>query len=152
MIEVVAVSVSRTKGVKKENVPSARLIAGHGLEGDAHAGDWHRQASVLALESIDKMKVLGIDVGPGDFAENITTRGLDLTGLPFGAQLHIGEEVVLELTQIGKSCHQGCAIMRAVGQCVMPKEGVFFKVVTEGQVKTGDLVKVVLKEDAKHPQ
>ena len=151
MIEVVAVSVSRTKGVKKENVPSARLIVGYGLEGDAHAGDWHRQVSVLALESINKMKGLGVEVGPGDFAENITTRGIDLAGLPVGTRLHIGEEAVLELTQIGKSCHQGCAIMRAVGQCVMPKEGVFFKVVTEGRVKPGDLVKVVLKEDAEHP-
>jgi len=137
-VKVAAVSISRTKGVKKINVASIRLRPGHGVEGDAHAGDWTRQVSLLAQESIDKMKALGLEVAPGDFAENITTIGLDLTGLAVGARLKVGPEAVLELTQIGKECHAGCAIMKAVGQCVMPKEGVFFKVVTGGQVKPGD--------------
>ncbi len=147
MSKVFAVSISRTKGVRKENVPSARLIINHGLADDAHAGDWHRQVSLLALESIEKMRALGADVSPGDFAENITTTGLDVAGLPVGTRIGIGSETVLELTQIGKECHQGCAIMKAVGQCVMPKEGVFFKVIAEGEVKPGDDIVVLSKPD-----
>ena len=143
IMKVLAVSISKTKGVKKTNVDSARLLIGHGLEGDAHAGDWHRQVSLLAQESIDKMKGLGVDVAAGDFAENITTVGLDLTALPVGTRLAIGPEAVLELTQIGKECHRGCAIMQAVGTCVMPKEGVFFKVLRDGEVKPGDEVQIL---------
>jgi len=137
-MKVAAVSVSQTKGVKKINVPSIRLVPGHGVEGDAHAGDRARQVSLLAQESIAKMRALGLDVAPGDFAENITTMGLDPTALAVGSRLKIGPETILELTRIGKECHAGCAIMKAVGQCVMPREGVFFKVITGGQVKPGD--------------
>jgi len=137
-MKVAAVSISRTKRVKKINVPSIRLRPGHGAEGDAHAGDWARQVSLLAQESIDKMRALGLDVAPGDFAENITTIGLDLTALAVGSRLKIGPEALLELTQIGKECHAGCAIMKAVGQCVMPREGVFFKVIAGGRVKPRD--------------
>lgn len=141
-MRVLAVSVSRTKGVRKDNVESARLEIGHGLAGDAHAGDWHRQVSLLARESIDKMRAMGLDVSPGDFAENITTTGLETSRLGMGDRLRIGPEAVLELTQIGKACHAGCAIMKAVGQCVMPKEGLFFKVVMAGEVRPGDEIVV----------
>ncbi len=139
---VVAVCVSETKGVGKRDVGRARLVEGHGLEGDAHAGPWHRQVSLLAEESIDKMRAKGVDVGPGAFAENITTRGIDLFHLPVGTRLEVGREVVLEITQIGKECHSGCAIFRQVGQCVMPREGVFAVVLRGGEVERGDQVQV----------
>ena len=140
---VAAVSVSATKGVKKNNVARIRLRVDHGVEGDAHAGDWHRQVSLLAQESIDKMQGRGLEVKSGDFAENITTIGLNVAALPVGTRLRIGSEVVLELTQIGKQCHAGCAIMKQVGDCVMPREGVFFKVVTGGEVAPGDEIVVI---------
>ena len=147
-MKVLAVSISRTKGIKKENVPSANLRIGHGIEGDAHAGDWHRQVSLLAQESIDKMRALGLEVSPGDFAENITTTGLDLTTLAVGTRIGIGPEAVLELTQIGKECHSGCAIMKAVGKCIMPTEGVFFKVIQEGEVRPGHEIAILGPGDA----
>ena len=140
---VAAVSVSATKGVKKNNVARIRLRVDHGVEGDAHAGDWHRQVSLLAQESIDKMQGRGLEVKSGDFAENITTIGLNVVALPVGTRLRIGSEVVLELTQIGKQCHAGCAIMKQVGDCVMPREGVFFKVVTGGEIAPGDEIVVI---------
>lgn len=143
MARVLAVSTSRTKGVKKDNVPSIRLKIDHGVEGDAHAGDWHRQVSLLAIESIEKMRILGLMVNPGDFAENITTQGLDVPALPVGTRLKIGADVILELTQIGKECHSGCAIMKQVGKCIMPLEGVFFKVASEGEVRPGDEVVIL---------
>ncbi|MFH1092489.1 MAG: MOSC domain-containing protein [Pseudomonadota bacterium] len=141
-MKVIAVSTSRKKGVKKQNVPSVRLKMSHGVEGDAHAGDWHRQVSLLAQESIDKMKALGLDVSPGDFAENITTIGLNAAALPVGTRLKIGA-VVMELTQVGKECHAGCAIMKAVGRCVMPTEGIFFKVIEEGDIRPGDEIEIL---------
>lgn len=139
---VVAVCVSETKGVSKRDVGRARLVEGHGLEGDAHAGPWHRQVSLLAEESIEKMRTKGIDVGPGAFAENITTRGIDLYHLPVGTRLEVGPEVVLEITQIGKECHTGCAIFRQVGECVMPREGIFARVVRGGEIERGDEIRV----------
>jgi len=120
---IVAVSTSATKGVKKNNLPQARVLVNFGLAGDAHAGDWHRQVSLLAQESIDKMRQRGLDLKPGDFAENITTQGIDIPHLPIGTKLRLGNEVVLEVTQIGKACHHGCAIKQAVGDCVMPGKG-----------------------------
>ena len=123
---VAAVSVSDAKGVKKHNVDRVRLKTDHGLEGDAHAGDWHRQVSLLAMESIDKMQGRGLEVKPGDFAENITTVGLDVAALPVGARIRIGSDVVLELTQIGKKCHAGCAIMQQVGGLRNAEGGRFF--------------------------
>jgi MOSC domain-containing protein YiiM len=139
---IVAVSVSDRKGVVKHNVPQARLLVDHGLEGDAHGGS-DRQVSLLAQESIDKMIALGAAVKPGDFAENLTTRDLDLLSLPLGTRLKVGDAAVLEITQIGKACHKGCAIREQVGDCVMPREGVFARVLREGIVKPGDLIQVL---------
>ncbi len=141
--EIVAVCSSRSKGERKANVGQGELRQGFGLVGDAHAGDWHRQVSLLALESIDKMRAAGLDVGPGDFAENLTTRGIDLYSLPIGTRLRIGKEAVLEITQIGKVCHDRCAIYHQAGDCVMPREGVFAVVLASGKVKMGDPVRIV---------
>ena len=113
----------------------------HGIEGDAHAGDWHRQVSLLAQESIDKMTAAGLDVGPGDFAENITTSGLDVDTLPLYTTLELGEALV-EVTQIGKECHSRCAIYHQAGDCVMPREGIFVRVLRGGRVAPGDPVRV----------
>jgi cyclic pyranopterin phosphate synthase len=142
-MRVKAVSISQTKGVKKDNQPVIRLEVGHGVLGDAHAGPWHRQVSLLAQESIDKMKVLGLELSPGDFAENITTEGFAVTALKIGDRIRVGGTAVLELTQIGKECHSGCAIARQVGKCVMPTEGVFFKVITAGEVRPGDGIELL---------
>jgi MOSC domain-containing protein YiiM len=140
---VVAVSTSATKGVKKDNAPEVRVVENFGLEGDAHAGDWHRQVSLLAVESIDKMRRRGLDLQPGDFAENLTTQGIDIPNLPVGTRLRIGNEVVLEVTQIGKACHHGCAIKQAVGDCVMPREGIFARVLRGGMIHPADLIEVL---------
>ena len=140
---LVAVSISATKGVKKDNVPKARVLVNFGLEGDAHAGDWHRQVSLLAVESIDKMRQRGLELKPGDFAENITTRGIDLPNLPIGTRLRLGNEVILEVTQIGKACHHGCAIKQAVGDCVMPREGIFARVLKGGIIHHNDIIEIL---------
>lgn len=140
---VTALSVSRTKGHKKNNIPAGRFIAGHGIDGDAHAGDWHRQVSLLGTESIAKIQAAGIDVSPGDFAENVTTKGLCLYELPIGTRLQLGETVRLEVTQIGKTCHHRCQIFHQVGDCVMPREGIFAQVVRGGDVRVGDAIRVL---------
>lgn len=140
---VVAVSVSATKGVKKHNVEAARVLVNFGLEGDAHAGDWHRQVSLLAQESIDKMRRQGLNLQPGDFAENLTTAGIDIPRLPVGSRLRVGPEVELEVTQIGKACHHGCAIKQAVGDCVMPREGIFARVLQGGVIHPNDNIEVL---------
>jgi len=140
--KVVAVNVSLEKGQRKTPVPSVKLAVEHGIEGDAHAGDWHRQVSLLAMESIDKMKAMGLDVKEGDFAENITTLGVELVTLPIGTRMTIGE-TLLEVTQIGKECHTRCAIYHQAGDCVMPKEGIFARVLTGGTIKPGDAVEVL---------
>jgi MOSC domain-containing protein YiiM len=137
---VVAVCTSEQKGTRKKNVGEAEIVVG-GLAGDAHAGDWHRQVSLLALESIDKMRAKGLQVGPGDFAENITTEGIDLTALPVGTRLRVGD-AALEVTQLGKVCHTRCAIYYQAGDCVMPREGIFGRVLAGGLVKVGDDVVV----------
>lgn len=136
---VVSVSLSEQKGMRKTPMPSVLLRQEHGVVGDAHAGDWHRQVSLLAMESIEKMQRMGLDVHPGDFAENITTQGIDLTVLPVGTRLTVGDAEV-EITQIGKTCHTRCAIYHQAGDCVMPKEGVFARVIREGMVKPGDCI------------
>ena len=136
--KVLAVSISEDKGTKKTNVHSCALLRDFGLKGDAHAGPWHRQVSLLANESIEKMREKGLKVGYGDFAENITTQGIDLVHLPVGTEIRIGDAVVLRVTQIGKECHTRCAIYYQAGDCVMPKEGIFAEVVSEGAVKVGD--------------
>ena len=136
--KVLAVNVSEEKGTKKTNIQSCDLLKDFGLKGDAHAGPWHRQVSLLANESIDKMKAMGLKVGYGDFAENITTEGVDLVHLPIGTTIRVGDSVLLRVTQIGKDCHERCAIYYQVGDCVMPKEGIFAEVLSEGEVKAGD--------------
>jgi len=138
MAEIVAVCTSAKKGERKKNVGESRLIKNQGLEGDAHAGFAHRQVSLLAEESIAKMTTKGLDVGPGDFAENLTTTGIDLVSLPIGTRLHAGSETVLRVTQIGKECHDRCAIYYQAGDCVMPREGIFTEVLLGGKIKVGD--------------
>lgn len=142
MAKIIAVCTSLHKGERKKNVGSAKLIENFGIEGDAHAGPWHRQVSLLAQESIDKMVAKGLDVGPGDFAENLTTKGIDLVHLPIGTKLKAGE-TLLEVTQIGKECHSRCAIYEQAGDCVMPREGIFVKVLKGGNIYVGDDIEVV---------
>jgi MOSC domain-containing protein YiiM len=138
--KVLAVNTSEEKGTKKTNIQSCALLKDFGLQGDAHGGPWHRQVSLLANESIEKMRAKGLTVGYGDFAENITTEGIDLVHLPIGTEVRIGNSVILRVTQIGKECHERCAIYYQAGDCVMPKEGIFAEVVTEGEVKVGDKI------------
>ena len=141
--QIVAVCTSKKKGERKTDVGQAELQEGFGLVGDAHGGDWHRQVSLLAIESIDKMRAAGLDVGPGDFAENLTTQGVNLYTQPVGTRLRVGDSVLLEMTQIGKECHDRCAIYHQAGDCVMPREGVFATVVNGGPVKTGDNLEIL---------
>ena len=139
---VISVNVSKDKGEKKHNIEKCMLIKDMGLKNDAHAGFMHRQVSLLARESIEKIRKMGLDVVPGDFAENLTTEGIDLPSLPIGTKLLVGDGIVLRVTQIGKECHARCAIFQQVGDCVMPKEGIFAEVLTEGEVKIGDTIRV----------
>lgn len=143
MAKIIAVCTSEHKGMRKKNVGEGTLKVNFGIEGDAHGGDWHRQVSLLAMESIKKMQDKGLDVGPGDFAENLTTEGIDLVSLPIGTKLKIGEASLGEVTQIGKKCHAKCAIYYQAGDCVMPKEGIFIRVLQGGQVRVGDSIEVV---------
>jgi MOSC domain-containing protein YiiM len=136
---VAAISVSTGKGVPKSNVTQARLIENWGIEGDAHAGNWHRQVSLLAIESMAAIRALGLDVQPGDFAENITTQSSDLSLLRVGDRLLVGD-CELEITQIGKVCHSRCSIYARVGDCVMPREGLFARVIRGGMMHVGDPV------------
>lgn len=140
---VVSVNLSERKTVRKTPGTHGTLVLDRGFEGDAHAGDWHRQVSLLAEESINSMVEKGLDVGAGDFAENITTCGIDLMTLPVGSTVSIGDDVVLEVSQIGKVCHTKCAIYYQAGDCVMPREGIFAVVRNAGEVNVGDPVKVI---------
>ena len=142
MAEVVSVNISEQKGTVKREVPEIQLKLRHGIVGDAHAGDWHRQISLLAEESVDTMRPLLAGLLPGAFAENINTRGIELKSLPVGTRLRLGETVV-EVTQIGKECHNDCAIKKATGKCVMPTEGIFAVVVTEGTIRRGDKIEII---------
>ena len=139
---VVSVNVSVTTGTRKTPVRQAELRVGHGLAGDAHAGEWHRQVSLLSVSSIEKMRHAGLELAPGDFGENLTVDGLEVWALPVGTRLSVGDAAVLEVTQIGKQCHLGCDIRRQVGDCVMPMEGIFARVVVGGLVVSGDAVRV----------
>ena len=142
--KIVAVCTSEKKGTRKEVIAEGVLRENHGLIGDAHADcSTHRQVSLLAIESINKMRSLGFVIGPGNFAENLTTEGVELVSLPVGTYISVGREAVLEITQIGKECHVGCAIYRQTGKCIMPKEGIFAKVIQGGLVKAGDAIKVL---------
>ena len=138
---VLGLNTSTKKGVIKKPVSEVQCKIDHGIVGDAHAGNWHRQISLLAIESYHKMEALGLKLKQGAFAENITTKGIVLFELPIGQVLTIGE-VVLEVTQIGKECHSGCAISQQVGDCVMPKEGIFTKVIKEGIIRTSDTIEL----------
>ena len=143
MAKIIAVCKSEKKGTKKEEVKEGYLHQDYGLTDDAHADCCtHRQVSLMAIESINKMRSLGFDVDPGDFAENLTTEGIDLVPLPVGTELSVGKEAILEVTQIGKECHTRCAIYRQIGKCIMPKEGVFAKVIRGGFVRAGDEIRV----------
>ncbi|NMM62727.1 MOSC domain-containing protein [Clostridium sp. P21] len=143
MAKVVEVNISETKGVVKKPIGKGYFKENYGLEGDAHAGEWHRQVSLLSQESIDKMKAMGAEgLSSGKFAENITTEGITLYELPVGTKLKIGE-TLMEVTQIGKECHKGCAIRSQVGDCIMPREGIFTKVLKGGYVKSGDTIEVI---------
>lgn len=138
MAKVVAINISEKKGTIKKPILSAEFKIDHGMVGDAHAGDWHRQVSLLGQESIDKMISMGAkDLTPGKFAENITTQGICLYELPIGTRLQIGD-TIQEVTQIGKKCHSGCEIKKLTGDCIMPREGIFTKIIKEGQIKSGD--------------
>ena len=138
-----AVSASDTKGVKKKNVSSGILVENFGMQGDAHAGKWHRQISLLADESIDKIRNKGLSVSAGDFAENITTEGVILWNLSVGYHLKLGGDAIVEVTQIGKVCHKRCAIFHQVGDCVMPREGIFVKVLKGGSIRPGDRIAAI---------
>lgn len=142
MAKILAVCRSRKKGIKKEAIAEGIFKKEHGLIDDAHAdGGTHRQVSLLAVESIDKMRGQGFDLGYGDFAENLTTEGIDLVSLPVGTRVSIGKDVIMEITQIGKECHTACAIRRQVGKCIMPEEGVFARVIRGGTVRAEDEIR-----------
>jgi MOSC domain-containing protein YiiM len=144
--KIIAVCRSDKKGTSKDVVQAGQFCEGFGMVSDAHADfATHRQVSLLATESIDKMRKLGLNLGPGAFAENLTTEGIDIASIPIGTKVKVGKEVVLEISQIGKECHAGCAIFRQVGKCIMPKEGVFARVVKGGTIATDDKIKVIDK-------
>jgi MOSC domain-containing protein YiiM len=142
-----AISVSKEKGTRKTNVPEAELRADFGVVGDAHAGNWHRQISLLSSESIGQMLAKGAKVSPGAFAENITTEGIDLLKLSIGGKLKLGESTELQISQFGKECHSRCEIFEQVGDCIMPREGVFARVTKGGSIKVGDAIEVVTDND-----
>ena len=140
---VISVNLSEKKTVRKKRFERGTLVLDRGFQDDAHAGDWHRQVSLLSIESINSMVAKGLEVGPGDFAENITTEGIDVMTLPVGSVLHIGDQAVLETSQVGKVCHTKCAIFYQAGDCVMPREGVFAVVLEPGDIKVGDEIELV---------
>jgi MOSC domain-containing protein YiiM len=149
MAEILAVCISEKKGEQKHPVEVAELRVDWGIVGDAHAGNWHRQVSLLGQESVDKLQEkISLTLKPGDFAENILVKGLCLYTLPVGTRLKIGPEAVGEVTQIGKTCHFDCAIRKAAGDCVMPREGIFVKIIVPGQVRPGDTLEVIEEEQA----
>lgn len=138
-----AISVSKTKGTQKVNVPGAELRADHGIVGDAHAGNWDRQISLLDIECIDIMVAKGANVSPGCFAENVTTEGIDMAALKVGDKLRLGEDVEIKITQFGKKCHGRCKIYEQIGDCIMPREGVFARVSRGGSITVGDDIEVI---------
>jgi MOSC domain-containing protein YiiM len=141
-MKIVSIATSKKKGTRKATVDEAYLKKEHGLEGDAHAGKWHRQVSFLASEEIDKARQSGLDVTFGDFAENIATTGIDWKNIPVGSRIHMGPEALVEITQIGKECHNRCAIYYKAGDCIMPREGVFARVLKEGRIRRGDQISI----------
>jgi cyclic pyranopterin phosphate synthase len=142
-----AISVSKERGTQKTNVPRADLRTDFGIVGDAHSGNWHRQVSLLGIESINKMIAKGAKVTPGNFAENITTEGIDLCALEIGSKLRLGSDVELEITQLGKECHSQCEIFEQFGDCIMPREGIFARVLKAGSISVGDPIEIDTDED-----
>ena len=141
-MKIVSLAVSKKKGTRKGIVDEVLVIQDHGIEGDAHAGPWHRQVSFLSAESIEKTRDSGLDVTFGDFAENIATSGIDWKEIPVGTRVRLGDSVLVEITQIGKECHNKCAIYYLAGDCIMPKEGVFARVLKGGKIRCGDMIRI----------
>ncbi len=141
-MKITSIAISKKKGTRKTTVTKACLLQNYGLEGDAHAGPWHRQVSFLSSENIEKARETGFDVTFGDFAENIATSGIDWKNVPIGAKVKLGESALLEITQIGKVCHKKCAIYYQAGDCIMPKEGVFARVIQGGVIQNGDDIRI----------
>ena len=148
MGNVVAVCISEKKGTQKRDIGICKLIEHFGLEGDAHAGKWHLQVSLLARESADIMRKKGLDIKDGDFGENIVTEGIELKSLPVGTVLKIGEGIIIKVTQIGKLCHDRCAIYYKAGDCIMPREGIFAEILAGGTIKAGDEITILEKDTA----
>lgn len=142
-MKISAISVSKKKGTRKVRIEEATLVRNHGLEGDAHAGTWHRQVSFLASESIEEARSQGLDVTFGDFAENIATQGIDWLEVPLGTRVRVGDSAFVEITQIGKECHNKCAIYYLAGDCIMPREGIFARVLKGGKIKPGDAIAIL---------
>jgi len=142
-MKIVSIAISKKKGTHKVPIEKTSLIKDHGLEGDAHAGPWHRQVSFLASESIEKAKKNGLDVTFGDFAENIATRGIDWQKVPVGTRIALGDSALVEITQIGKECHNRCAIYYRTGDCIMPREGIFGRVLKGGEIHCGDIARIM---------
>jgi MOSC domain-containing protein YiiM len=142
-MKIVSISTSKKKGTPKDQIDSALLVKDHGLKGDAHAGKWHRQISFLSSENIEKAREKGLDVTFGDFAENISTTGIDWKTIPVGRKVRLGRQAVVEITQIGKVCHNKCAIYYKAGDCIMPREGVFAKVVNGGRIRCEDKIELL---------
>ncbi len=140
-MEIVSIAGSKKKGTPKVPMEEAYLVRDHGIEGDAHAGNWHRQVSFLSAESIQKARDRGLDVTFGDFAENVATRGIDWETVPVGALLNLGDSAQVEITQKGKECHNKCAIYYLAGDCIMPREGIFARVIEGGKIRCGDPIR-----------
>jgi len=140
---IVSLALSKKKGTRKTPVDNVLIIENYGVEGDAHAGDWHRQVSCLASESIEQAGERGLDVTFGDFAENIATSGIDWLSVPIGSKVQLGDSVLVEITQIGKECHNKCAIYYQAGDCIMPREGIFGRVLKGGKIGCGDVIHFV---------
>jgi MOSC domain-containing protein YiiM len=151
MAKILAVCRSDKRGTPKDDIREGRFMENYGMDTDAHAdSSTHRQVSLIAIESVNKMRDLGYDVGPGSFAENLTTEGIDLVSLPVGTRVTVGDDIVLEISQIGKECHTRCAIFKKMGECIMPTEGVFARVIRGGTARTGDEIKAGDNEERYH--
>lgn len=146
-MKIVSLAISKKKGTRKQTIKEAHLVENFGIEGDAHAGDWHRQVSFLASESIELARSRGLDVTFGDFAENIATTGADWTQIPVGTRVKLGQTALVEITQIGKECTNRCAIYYQAGDCIMPREGVFARVIKGGMICCGDKIEVLAAKD-----
>lgn len=147
-MKIVSIALSKKKGTRKTRVDKAVLLKDHGISGDAHAGAWHRQVSFLAAESIAAVRENGLDVSFGDFAENIATEGIDWTRVALGTRLRIGSSAVVEITQIGKECHKKCAIFYQAGDCIMPREGIFARVLVGDTIHQGDSIAFITAEES----